>query len=60
MPARAQKITKVNSLRYFMEIMRIIFFKGSGVVNLWVDYLALAGLAVFANVWAVLNYRKTS
>lgn len=60
MPAWAQKITMINPLRYFMEIMRSIFFKGSGIANLWVDYVALVGFAVFSNIWAVLSYRKTS
>lgn len=60
MPDWAQKITLINPLRYFIQIMRSVFFKGSGVVNLWGDYVALVGFAIIANVWAVLSYRKSA
>lgn len=58
MPAWAQNITIINPLRYFISIMRSIFFKASSVADLRVQYLALAGFAVAANVWAVASYRK--
>ncbi len=60
MPAWAQKITIFNPLRYFITIMRSVFFKASTVADLWVNYLALAGFAVAANAWAVMSYRKSS
>ena len=60
MPAWAEKITVVNPLRYFITIMRSVFFKASTIADLWPNYLALACFAVGANVWAVASYRKSS
>lgn len=60
MPGWAQKITAINPLKYFINIMRSIFSKASGLSNLWTDYLALAIFAVGSNVWAVASYRKSS
>jgi len=60
MPDWAQKITLVNPLRYFIKIMRSIFFKASTVADLWLDYTVLVGFAMLSNLWAVLSYRKTS
>ncbi|MCD8072877.1 MAG: ABC transporter permease [Alistipes sp.] len=60
MPPWAEKITLVNPLRYFIQIMRSIFFKASTIGNLWRDYLALIGFAVFSNIWAVASYQKSS
>ncbi len=60
MPDWARKITLINPLRYFIEIMRSIFFKASTVADLWVDYTVLVGFAVASNLWAVASYRKTS
>ncbi len=60
MPAWAQKITMINPLRYFIAIMRSVFFKASTVADIWINYAALACFAVGANVWAVMSYRKSS
>ncbi len=60
MPRWAQTITIINPLRYFIEIMRSVFFKASTVANLWVDYVALTCFAIGANIWAVKSYRKSS
>ena len=60
MPQWAQKLTFINPLRYFIEIMRSIFFKASTISNLKLDYLALGLFAIGSNIWAVLSYKKTS
>ncbi|MCD8185850.1 MAG: ABC transporter permease, partial [Rikenellaceae bacterium] len=60
MPDWARKITLINPLRYFIEIMRSIFFKASSISDLWVDYTVLIGFALLSNLWAVLSYKKTS
>ncbi|MCD7969717.1 MAG: ABC transporter permease [Alistipes sp.] len=60
MPYWAERFTLINPLRYFIEIMRSIFFKGSSISDLWADYLTLVGFAVASNTWAVLSYRKSS
>ncbi|MCC8035440.1 MAG: ABC transporter permease [Rikenellaceae bacterium] len=60
MPDWAQKLTLLNPLRYFIQIMRSIFFKASTIANLWTDYIALVAFALFSNIWAVVSYRKSS
>ncbi len=59
MPQWAQDITIFNPLKYFMQVMRMIYLKGSGIAELTTQMLALLGFALFFNTWAVLNYRKT-
>ncbi len=59
MPEWAQVITIVNPLKYFIQVMRAVYLKGSGVVELLPQLLALCGFAVFFNLWAVVSYRKS-
>jgi ABC-2 type transport system permease protein len=58
MPGWAQTLTLFNPLRYFMEVMRAVYLKGSSMAELMPQFLALCGFAVFFNGWAVLSYRK--
>jgi ABC-2 type transport system permease protein len=60
MPAWAQLITKFNPVSYFIEVMRMVVLKGSGLADIKYQILALIGFAVFFNGWAILNYRKRS
>lgn len=60
MPAWAQGITLFNPLRYFVTIIRSVFFKASSVADLGIDFLALGCFAIVSNVWAVVSYRKSS
>jgi len=60
MPEWAQVIAAVNPLKYFIEIMRMVYLKGSALSDLKLHLCALAGFAVFFNLWAVFSYRKTS
>jgi ABC-2 type transport system permease protein len=41
MPVPAQMLTYLNPLRYFMEIVRSLFLKGTGMQVLWPNILAL-------------------
>jgi len=59
MPQWAQDITIFNPLKYFMQVMRMVYLKGSGIAELTTQMMALLGFALFFNTWAVLNYRKT-
>ena len=59
MPGWAQVTTWINPLAYYIDAIRRIFLKGSGIADLAMPLLALGGLAVFFNGWAVLSYRKT-
>jgi ABC-2 type transport system permease protein len=58
MPHWAQVITWFNPLKYLMQVMRMVFLKGSGLADLQNQFFALAGFAVFFNTWAVWSYRK--
>lgn len=58
MPLGFQLITLANPVRYFLEIVRGIFLKGSGVPDLWLQYVALGGLAAGGLYLAVLRMRK--
>ena len=60
MPKWAQAITVVNPLKYFMQVMRAVYLKGSGIGELIPHLIALVLFAVGANIWAVLSYRKTA
>ncbi|MDR2813514.1 MAG: ABC transporter permease [Prevotellaceae bacterium] len=58
MPQWAQNITIFNPLKYFMQVMRMVYLKGSSVAELTPQLLALCGFAVFSNTWAMLSYKK--
>jgi ABC-2 type transport system permease protein len=58
MPRWAQTITWFNPLKYMMQVMRMVFLKGSGFSDLHGQFFALAGFALFFNTWAVWSYRK--
>ncbi|HEY5406033.1 MAG TPA: ABC transporter permease, partial [Ginsengibacter sp.] len=60
MPQWAQVITKFNPVTYFIEVMRMVILKGSGLADIKNQMLAIIGFAVFFNGWAILNYRKRS
>ncbi|MFO7998521.1 MAG: ABC transporter permease [Bacteroidales bacterium] len=60
MPDWAQLLSRLSPLRYFIQVMRQVYLKGSGFGDLVTPFLALAGFAIFFNGWAVLSYRKTS
>lgn len=58
MPVWAQFVTYLNPLKYFMEVMRMVYLKGSGFMDLFPQLGALAAFALFFNIWAVASYRK--
>lgn len=60
MPEWAKTITLFNPLRYFIEVMRMVYLKGSSFADLSFPFLALCGFAVVFNTLAVLTYRKGS
>ncbi len=45
MPEVFQRLTLANPLRHFLEIVRRIFLRGSGLRELWVQFTVLAGMA---------------
>lgn len=60
MPVWAQTLTYVVPPRYFNEIMRAIYLKGTPVAELWQPFAMLALLAVGACLLAAATYRKRS
>jgi ABC-2 type transport system permease protein len=60
MPVWAQWITRFNPVSYFIEVMRMVMLKGSGLSDIKYHILAVIGFAVFFNGWAVINYKKRS
>ena len=60
MPRWAQIITWFNPVAYFMEVIRMVILKGSGLAEIKNQIFAMIGFAVFFNGWAILNYSKRS
>lgn len=60
MPQWAQAITIFNPLKYFMQVMRLVYLKGSAFKEMIPQFLALCGFVVALNIWAVLSYKKSS
>lgn len=60
MPEWAQVITDVNPLKYFMQIMRMVYLKGSGFIDILPNLGILLLFAIVFNSWAVISYRKNS
>ncbi len=57
MPELFQQLTLLNPLRHFLEIVRAIFLKGSGIDDLWVQYAALVVMASGALSLATRRFR---
>lgn len=60
MPEWAQIITNFNPVRYFVEVMRLVYMKGSQPGDILHQLFCIIGFAVFFNIWAIKSYRKTS
>ncbi len=58
MPAWAQKITKVNPVAYFVEVMRMVLLKGSTAPDIARHFGAMIIYGIVINTLALLNYRK--
>ncbi|GHV10479.1 ABC transporter permease [Bacteroidia bacterium] len=60
MPHWAQVVTLFNPLRYFVEIMRMVYLKGSHISQLTSQLGSLLCFVVFFNVLAVISYKKNN
>jgi ABC-2 type transport system permease protein len=58
MPLWLQRITLVNPMRYFMDIIRGIMMKGANASDLHTEILALAVFGVVIFSFSVLRFRK--
>jgi ABC-2 type transport system permease protein len=59
MPLVLQWFTLINPVRYFLVVIRSVFLKGDGVVELWPDLLAMALLGAGMLTVSVLRFRKS-
>jgi ABC-2 type transport system permease protein len=58
MPRLVQAITYVLPLRYFFVIIRGIYLKGDGLLELWPQALALLGIGVVVISVSMLRFKK--
>ena len=58
MPGWAQTITHFIPMSYFIEVMRMVVLKGSGLYDIRYHLGIVLLMAVVLNTWAILNYRK--
>ncbi len=60
MPGWARALTYLNPMRFFMEIVRGIFLRGSGLMDLADQLLILLVMGVVSFASAVILFRRTS
>ena len=60
MPLWAQRISDFSPLKYIIQVLRMVYLKGSDISDLRRPFLALISFAVFFYSWAILSYRKTN
>lgn len=60
MPQWAQILTYANPLRYFIEAIRGIYLRGSGLIDVLPQLGAMLGFVLFLISWAVKSYSKQS
>jgi len=58
MPLVIQYLTYLIPLRYFLEIVRGIFLKGTGIAELWPQALALLLFGIAILTLSVLRFHK--
>ncbi len=58
MPRWSQTVTLFLPPRYFIEVMRSVYLKGTSVAELWQCYAALGVFAVLFNLFAAATYKK--
>lgn len=54
----ARTIVFLNPLKYFIEIMRMVYLKGSGITDLGRQLFALCCFTGIFGIWAILSYKK--
>ena len=58
MPISIQYLSLLNPVRYFIDIVRGLFLKGSGVDVLWPQMVALAVFGVTILSLSAMRFRK--
>ena len=60
MPVWAQNITYINPIRYFVEVIRMVMLKGSGLNDVKTQLAVIFGYAFIINGLAVWSYKKVN
>jgi ABC-2 type transport system permease protein len=60
MPGWAKTLSDLDPIKYFIEVMRLIYLKGSSVSEMLPLFFSISAFAVLFNVWAVISYKKKS
>ncbi len=60
MPSWAQWVARLNPVTYLISVMRMVILKGSTLVDILPHIAITFVFATVLNVWAVINYKKTS
>jgi ABC-2 type transport system permease protein len=60
MPQWAQMLSNFSPLKYIIQVLRMVFLKGSSFSDMQLQFVALLSFALFFNGWAVYSYRKSS
>lgn len=58
MPESVQYLTLLNPMRYFMDVVRGVFLKGSGIEVLWPQLLAMAVFGVVIITSSAMRFHK--
>ena len=58
MPVWAQRFTLILPPRYYVEILRSVYLKGTTIAELWTNYAALGIFTIIFNTLAALTYKK--
>jgi len=58
MPYWARMLTRLNPVTYFVDVMRLVVLKGSGLKDISSHLLTMLGFGLVLNGWAVLSYHK--
>ena len=58
MPVWAQRFTLILPPRYFVEVLRSVYLKGTTIAELWTNFVALGVFALIFNLLAALTYKK--
>lgn len=60
MPRWAQIVTMFNPVRYFIEVMRLVYMKGSTLADISHQLYIIIIFALVLNVGAIVSYKKTN
>jgi ABC-2 type transport system permease protein len=58
MPVFFQKLTLLNPVRHFLEIVRGIFLKGEGLTDLWMQFTTISVIAIVVLFMATRRFKQ--